>query len=113
MLEPGASAPDGQRIDLGSRIVLPGLIDCHVHVMAVHHDVWQLSMQPPTYITAQASHILEGMLMRGFTTVHDAAGQTTVCSWQSNVVICAGRGCSSRALHRRRPEGMPISGPVA
>lgn len=74
VLEPGASVPDGQRFDLGGRIVLPGLIDCHVHVMAVHHDVWQLSMQPPTYITAQASHILEGMLMRGFTTVRDAAG---------------------------------------
>ena len=61
-------------IDLKGRIVLPGLIDCHVHVMAVHHDVWQLSMQPPTLITAQAKHVLEGMLMRGFTTVRDAAG---------------------------------------
>ena len=61
-------------VDLKGRIVLPGLIDCHVHVMAVHHDVWQLSMQPPTLITAQAKHVLEGMLMRGFTTVRDAAG---------------------------------------
>ena len=61
-------------VDLKGRIVLPGLIDCHVHVMAVHHDVWQLSMQPPTLITAQAKHILEGMLLRGFTTVRDAAG---------------------------------------
>jgi imidazolonepropionase-like amidohydrolase len=42
--------------------------------MAVHHDVWQLSMQPPSYITAQARHVLEGMLDRGFTTVRDAAG---------------------------------------
>ena len=61
-------------IDLNGRIVLPGFIDCHVHVTAVHHDVWALSMQPPSYITAQARHILEGMLMRGFTTVRDAAG---------------------------------------
>lgn len=61
-------------VDLGGRIVLPGLIDCHVHVNAVHHDVWQLSMQPPSLITAQAKHVLEGMLMRGFTTVRDAAG---------------------------------------
>ncbi|MGL4231267.1 MAG: amidohydrolase family protein [Casimicrobium sp.] len=61
-------------IDLAGRIVLPGLIDCHVHVNAVHHDVWQLSMTPPSLITAQARHVLEGMLMRGFTTVRDAAG---------------------------------------
>ena len=61
-------------VDLKGRIVLPGFIDCHVHVTAVHHDVWALSMQPPSYITAQARHVLEGMLMRGFTTVRDAAG---------------------------------------
>jgi imidazolonepropionase-like amidohydrolase len=66
--------PNAESIDLKGRIVLPGLIDCHVHVMAVHHDVWQLSMQPPSYITAQARHVLEGMLARGFTTVRDAAG---------------------------------------
>lgn len=71
----GDTVPVGAgSVDLGGRIVLPGLIDCHVHVMAVHHDVWQLSMQPPSYITAQARHILEGMLDRGFTTVRDAAG---------------------------------------
>lgn len=74
VLPPGAPLPEGPVLDLGGQVVLPGLIDCHVHVMAVHHDVWQLSMQPPTYITAQASHVLEGMLMRGFTTVRDAAG---------------------------------------
>jgi imidazolonepropionase-like amidohydrolase len=66
--------PPGNVVDLGGRIVLPGFIDCHVHVNAVHHDVWQLSMQPPSLITAQAKHVLEGMLMRGFTTVRDAAG---------------------------------------
>lgn len=74
VIESGGPVPVGEVVDLGGRVVLPGLIDCHVHVMAVHHDVWQLSMQPPTYITAQATHVLEGMLLRGFTTVRDAAG---------------------------------------
>ena len=69
-----SDASNHDAIDLKGRIVLPGFIDCHVHVTAVHHDVWALSMQPPSYITAQARHILEGMLMRGFTTVRDAAG---------------------------------------
>ncbi len=74
VLRAGEAAPAGPSVDVGGRTVLPGLIDCHVHVMAVHHDVWQLSMQPPSYITAQARHVLEGMLDRGFTTVRDAAG---------------------------------------
>ncbi len=76
-----ASAPQAESssdmasvVDVAGRIVLPGLIDCHVHVNAVHHDVWQLSMTPPSLITAQARHVLEGMLLRGFTTVRDAAG---------------------------------------
>jgi imidazolonepropionase-like amidohydrolase len=70
----GDAAPAGNVVDLGGRIVLPGFIDCHVHVSAVHHDVWQLSMQPPSLITAQAKGVMEGMLMRGFATVRDAAG---------------------------------------
>jgi imidazolonepropionase-like amidohydrolase len=68
--DPGA----GEITDMAGAMVLPGFIDCHVHVNAVHHAVWQLSMQPPSLITAQAKHVLEGMLMRGFTTVRDAAG---------------------------------------
>ena len=60
--------------DLKGKALLPGLIDCHVHVTAVHHDVLRLSMQPPSLITAQAKDVLEGMLARGFTTVRDACG---------------------------------------
>jgi imidazolonepropionase-like amidohydrolase len=60
--------------DLKGKTLLPGLIDCHVHVTAVHHDVLRLSMQPPSLITAQAKDVLEGMLARGFTTVRDACG---------------------------------------
>ena len=65
---------DAQVFDLKSKALLPGLIDCHVHVTAVHHDVLRLSMQPPSLITAQAKDVLEAMLMRGFTTVRDAGG---------------------------------------
>ena len=61
-------------IDAGGRIVLPGLIDAHAHVTAVSHDMLRLAAQPPSLITAQAKDVLEGMLMRGFTTVRDACG---------------------------------------
>ena len=65
---------DAVAYDLKGKALLPGLIDCHVHVTAVHHDVLRLSMQPPSLITAQAKDVLEGMLARGFTTVRDACG---------------------------------------
>jgi imidazolonepropionase-like amidohydrolase len=65
---------DARAYNLKGKALLPGLIDCHVHVTAVHHDVLRLSMQPPSLITAQAKVVLEGMLARGFTTVRDACG---------------------------------------
>jgi imidazolonepropionase-like amidohydrolase len=74
-VESGAFATgDAEVHDLGGRFLLPGLIDCHVHVTAVHHDTLRLAMQPPSLITAQAKDVLEGMLARGFTSVRDAAG---------------------------------------
>ncbi len=65
---------DAQVIDAGGRVVLPGLIDAHVHVVAGSHDLTALGLQPPSLVTAQASAIMRGMLNRGFTTVRDAAG---------------------------------------
>ena len=65
---------DAERIDAGGRIVLPGLIDAHVHVVAASHDLVGLALQPPSLVGAQSSHILRDMLHRGFTTVRDAAG---------------------------------------
>jgi len=60
--------------DLAGRALLPGLIDAHVHVTAVSHDVLRLALTPPSLITAQSKEVLEGMLARGFTSVRDAAG---------------------------------------
>ncbi len=91
VLRPGATVVvEGQRIahvtyealridearsyDLEGRVLLPGLIDAHVHVTAVHYDVLRLALQPPSLITAQAKDVLEAMLLRGFTSVRDACG---------------------------------------
>ena len=63
-----------QVIDAGGRVLLPGLIDAHVHVVAASHDLVGLAMQPASLVGAQSSHIMRGMLHRGFTTVRDAAG---------------------------------------
>jgi imidazolonepropionase-like amidohydrolase len=63
-----------QTLDAGGRVVLPGLIDAHVHVVASSHDLSGLALQPPSLVTAHSSTILRDMLHRGFTTVRDAAG---------------------------------------
>ena len=65
---------DARVYDLKGKALLPGMIDCHVHVTAVDHDVLRLSAQPPSLITALAKDVLESMLLRGFTTARDAAG---------------------------------------
>jgi len=65
---------DAAVIDAGSRVLLPGLIDAHVHVTAASHDFFALALQPASLTGAQSSHILRDMLHRGFTAVRDAAG---------------------------------------
>jgi len=63
-----------RRIDGGGRVALPGLIDAHVHVTAYMHDLMGQALKPPSLIVAESSRILRAMLLRGFTTVRDAAG---------------------------------------
>src|SRR5205085_7843350 len=63
-----------EMVDLKGRTLMPGLIDAHVHVLAVDAALARLSDRPVTLLTLQAARILEGMLERGFTTVRDAAG---------------------------------------
>src|SRR5216683_5840752 len=63
-----------ETIDLAGRTLMPGLIDAHVHVLAVDAALARLSDRPVTLLTLQAARVLEGMLQRGFTTVRDAGG---------------------------------------
>ncbi|MEV6312785.1 amidohydrolase family protein [Streptomyces sp. NPDC051840] len=69
------SAPDGVRsVDLTGAVVLPGLIDAHVHVTASTADLGALPSSSPSYVAAHSARIMGGMLDRGFTTVRDASG---------------------------------------
>ncbi len=74
--EIGSSATaDGARVvDTGGRVVIPGLIDAHVHVTATTADLAAQAEYSPVYVAAQASRTLRGMLERGFTTVRDVGG---------------------------------------
>jgi imidazolonepropionase-like amidohydrolase len=63
-----------ETIDLAGRTLMPGLIDAHVHAIAVDAALARLAEQPMTLVSLQAGKVLEGMLARGFTTVRDAGG---------------------------------------
>ena len=71
---PGLSSAAAETIDLGGRTLMPGLIDCHVHVVAVVANLAQNAMLPDSYVTAKSALLMRDMLMRGFTTVRDVGG---------------------------------------
>lgn len=61
-------------IDAGGRTLLPGLIDAHVHLMAVHLVAAKNLHYSLTLLTAKALPRIRNMLERGFTSVRDVAG---------------------------------------
>jgi imidazolonepropionase-like amidohydrolase len=63
-----------QKVDASGVIMMPGLIDCHVHVTAVEASPAANAALPSSYIALRAARVMEGMLRRGFTTVRDVGG---------------------------------------
>src|SRR5262245_11652134 len=61
-------------IDLKGKSLLPGLIDCHVHVVAGIASLGGSAAFADSLVAARAVNIMRGMLMRGFTTVRDVGG---------------------------------------
>ena len=67
-------AGDCEVIDVGGRTLMPGLIDCHVHVVASLMDIAANAQLPAPVAVLRSVLILKGMLERGFTTVRDLGG---------------------------------------
>ena len=61
-------------VDLAGKSLLPGLIDCHVHVCAADVDLGRNATLPSSLVAVHAARNLRAMLLRGFTTVRDASG---------------------------------------
>ncbi len=61
-------------LDVSGQIVLPGMIDCHVHVLFSDVDSWNQRMTPFSLSFYQASHNLKLTLDAGVTTCRDALG---------------------------------------
>jgi imidazolonepropionase-like amidohydrolase len=63
-----------REVDLRGRVLMPGLIDAHVHAVITTMNLAAMNHRPPTLVSQEARVILEGMARRGFTTVRDAGG---------------------------------------
>jgi imidazolonepropionase-like amidohydrolase len=63
-------------VNCGKRTLMPGLIDCHVHVIAVMVNIGQNAQLPDATVAYRAARVMKGMLDRGFTTVRDLGGAT-------------------------------------
>jgi imidazolonepropionase-like amidohydrolase len=74
-VEGGAIRHAGVReVDLRGRVLMPGLIDAHVHAVITTLNLAALQQRPVTLIAQEARQVLEAMLRRGFTSVRDAGG---------------------------------------
>jgi imidazolonepropionase-like amidohydrolase len=73
-LEVGPGLDGDEQVDVSGRTLLPGLFDCHVHVMLGHLDIWRLLQTPFSYRFYDAIRNLDATLRIGITTVRDAGG---------------------------------------
>lgn len=63
-----------QRVDIGGRTLMPGLIDLHVHAYTSDIDVSKVDRAGEPFRTAHAMRLLNHALDCGFTTVRDIGG---------------------------------------
>jgi len=63
-----------REVDLRGRVLMPGLIDAHVHAVITTLNLAAMQQRPATLVSQEARLVLEAMLRRGFTSVRDAGG---------------------------------------
>jgi imidazolonepropionase-like amidohydrolase len=68
------SSAAAQRIDIGNRTLMPGLIDAHIHIVLTEVNVRLLEDIPLTLLAAKGAVQMRAMLERGFTTLRDTGG---------------------------------------
>ncbi|PGH12795.1 hypothetical protein AJ79_04019 [Helicocarpus griseus UAMH5409] len=75
---PTDKSPNSTTIDAQGKYLCPGLIDCHVHLLAVPggKELRDVLTMDGTVASMRQSYICNEMLRRGFTSVRDCGGAT-------------------------------------
>jgi imidazolonepropionase-like amidohydrolase len=74
ILDVGTGLDGDEAVDLAGRALIPGMFDCHVHVMVSHVDQFRMLQTPFSLKFYEAARNLEATLAIGITTVRDAGG---------------------------------------
>lgn len=106
-----------QVVDLQGRTLMPGLIDCHVHVTAESLDLWSNVTAPTSLSALRSARVMEQTLQRGFTTLRDLGGADLglVRGVEEGLVagprlVICGKGLTTTGGHadlRGRTDGRP------
>jgi imidazolonepropionase-like amidohydrolase len=74
IVEVGSGLDGDESVDVAGRTLLPGLFDCHTHVVFSHLDVMKSIQTPFSYRFFEAERNLGATIDIGITTVRDAGG---------------------------------------
>src|SRR5919197_1353265 len=74
IVDVGGGLDGDESVDLSWLTILPGLFDCHVHVVLTTIDHWRVLNLPFSYRFYEAAANLRATLAGGITTVRDAGG---------------------------------------
>ena len=74
IVDVGSGLDGDEQVDLAGKTLLPGLFDCHTHVVLSHVDQWKLAQTPFSYRFYEAARNLQATLSIGITSVRDAGG---------------------------------------
>lgn len=68
------NSKSARHVDVRGLFLMPGLIDAHFHAYGLSMDVTKFDHMPMSLLAHHGASMLKGALMRGYTTVRDAAG---------------------------------------
>jgi imidazolonepropionase-like amidohydrolase len=74
IVDVGTGLDGDEAVECSGKTLLPGLFDCHTHVMVSHIDEWRYVQTPFSYRFYEAARNLGATLRAGITTVRDAGG---------------------------------------
>jgi len=87
-----------REVQVGGRVLMPGLIDAHVHACVNQVSFRSLAEVPPTLMAIEAAKELNSMVNRGFTTVRDCGG----ADWGLAEAVKKGHVQGPRIFHSGR-----------